>query len=251
MATLAVRHATSHDSGGPKLDLLVQSALFRGLTREEMATFEALTSMSRRACGDIVIAPWQTPDAIFILKRGSVRLSRVDESGARLTVAILDTGAVFGESRLLGQGASDVTVEAMDDCLVCTVPTAQMRELMHRFPTVALNLAEFLGNRLRRSHELAHELAYWNVHRRIARQVALLAERYGRPTLTGDVIVDRVVTQSDLAEMVGATRQTVSESLSTMTRLGIVGRRRRRLVVRDADALAGFDGTPAAPYASA
>lgn len=220
-----------------KYEYLSQSVLFAGLSLKEQKTFEELTATSTCRRGQVVFRADDSPDALYLLKRGSVRLVRHGDDGRPLIVAILDPGAVFGESRLLGQASASVAAEAIDECLVCTVPTDQMRELIQRFPQIGLNLLEYLGDRLRRSHELSHEMAYWNVRRRLANQIALLADRYGKPTMTGETMIGRVFTQAELAEMVGATRQTVSELLAAMTRMEILGRRRRRIVIRDPAAL--------------
>lgn len=231
---------TRSPTAAEKHDHLSQSVLFAGLTPAEMKTFEDLTAMATCRRGQLIHAPWESPNALILLKRGSVRLTKTDDDGRQLTVAILDPGAVFGESALLGQSSAGVGAEALDECLICTVPTDQMRELIQRFPRIGLNLLEHIGDRLRRAHELSQEVAFWNVQRRLANQIAMLAERYGRPTLGGHVMVNRTFTQTDLAEMVGATRQTVSEIFASMERLGIVARRRRRIVILDAEALDRF-----------
>lgn len=225
---------------GSKLDYLSKSQLFAGLAKEDMKSFEGLTAMTRCERGKVFFSAHDSPGTIYILKAGSVRLFRRDDEGHQLTVAMLDAGSIFGESSLLGQSHADVYAEALEECLLCVIPAQQMRELISRFPQIGLNLLEHVGERLRRSQELSEEMAYWNVQRRLAHQLQLLAERYGHPSLTGGTMISKVFNQTDLAEMVGATRQTVSELMNTLVRHEIVAIRRRRIVIRDADALAAF-----------
>lgn len=205
-----------------------------------MKTFEGMTAMTSCERGKVFFSANESPGAIYILKEGSVRLFRRDEEGRQLTVAILDAGSIFGESSLLGQSHANVHAEALEECLLCVIPTHQMRELIKQFPQIGLNLLEHVGERLRRSQELSEEMAYWNVQRRLAHQLELLAERYGHPSMLGGTVINKVFNQIDLAEMVGATRQTVSELMNTLTRDDIITIRRRKIVIRDAEALARF-----------
>ncbi len=103
-----------------------------------------------------------------------------------------------------------------------------MKALIKRFPQIGLNLVQFLGERLLRSQELSEEMAYWSVNRRLAHELLLLKQRYGHPSLAGGIVIREPLTQSDLAEMVGATRQTVSELMGMLSRRKIISIRRRR-----------------------
>ncbi len=223
-----------------KIDYLSESQVFAGLTHEEMRSFEDLTTMTTCERGKIFFSAHDSPGTIYVLKRGAVRLFRRDAEGHQLTVAMLDAGSIFGESALLGQSHAEVYAEATDECLLCVIPTAQMRELIRTFPQIGLNLLEHVGERLRRAQELSSEMAYWTVQRRLAHQLEQLAERYGHPSMIGGTVISKTLTQTDLAEMVGATRQTVSELMSSLAKQGIVSVRRRKIVIHDAAALREF-----------
>lgn len=229
-----------------KADHLSKSQVFAGLTQAEMRSFEDLITMTTCKRGKVFFSAHDSPGTIYILKQGAVRLFRRDEQGHQLTLAMLDAGAIFGESALLGQSLADVHAEATDDCLLCVIPTAQMRDLLRTFPQIGLNLLEHVGERLRRAQELSGEMAYWTVQRRLANQLTQLADRYGHPSLLGGTVIDKKLNQTDLAEMVGATRQTVSELMSSLTKQGIIGIRRRKIVVHDPDALHEFAERPRA-----
>ena len=219
---------------------LRESQLFAGLATgrlDELCNMAFLSTVER---GTLVYGPFDTSEAVYVVAHGTVRLASADTDGRQLTLAIIDAGSVFGEGALLGQSAAGVFAEAIERCRIYSIPADRLRAMIQREPGIGVNLLLSVGSRLRRMQELSHELAYWNVHRRLAHQICMLAERYGRPTLSGDVMVARVFTHAELADMVGATRQTVSEGIATLMRLGILERRRRRIVVRDHPALAAF-----------
>lgn len=215
----------------------MESQLFAGLTPDELELVNNTTTMTRCERGRVFFAPQDTPETLYILKEGRVRLYRETTDGKHLTVAMLDRGAIFGESSLIGQSHSGVFAIAEEEGLLCVMPAEHLRELVTRIPRIGLNLLEFVGGRLRRSQELSEEVAYWSVKRRLAKLILELDERYGHPTMGGTRIINKSFTQADLAEMIGSTRETVAEILGTFRGLGLISLRRRKLVVEDIDAL--------------
>jgi CRP/FNR family transcriptional regulator len=220
-----------------KHELLEESQIFEGLDDRQMQRVDELTSMTQCERGKVFFSPEDTPGTIYFLKEGRVRLYRRTSEGKQLTVAVLDRGAVFGESRLIGQNHAGVYAEADEQCLLCVMPAGHLEILINEVPLVGLNLLRFVGQRLQRTTELAEEVAFWSVRRRLARTILELDDRYGHPTLGGGRIVNKTFTQADIAEMCGSTRETVAELMSALKKQGILGTRRRRIVIEDRDAL--------------
>lgn len=221
----------------PKQQYLSESQLFAGLSGRELDLVDQLSAMSSCEHGKVFYSPDDIAGTVYMLKEGRVRLFRQSPDGKKLTVAVLDRGAVFGENALLGQSFTGVYAEAAEPSLVCVMTSDRLRELIALVPRVALNLLEIVGQRLVRSQELAEEIAYWSVRRRLARLILDLDERYGHPTLDGGRVVNKVFTQNDLAEMVGSTRETIAELMSQLKKQDILGARRRRIVLQDRPAL--------------
>ncbi len=228
---------TETTATGSKEAYLRESRLFAGLPHADVRKIESLTTMTECHRGRVFFAPEDAAGTIYVLKRGRVRLYRCDDRGHTLTVAVLGAGSIFGESALLGEAHPGIYAEAIDDGLVCVIPSAEMKALIKRFQQIGLNLIEFLGERLLRSQELSEEMAYWPVNRRLAHELLLLKDRYGRPSLTGGSIIGEKFSQTELAEMIGSTRQTVSELMGALADRGIIAIRRRRIVIRDEAAL--------------
>lgn len=221
----------------PKGELLQESDLFAGLTDAQMQRVDELTSMTQCARGKVFFSPEDQPGTIWFLKEGRVRLYRRTPEGKQLTVAVLDRGAVFGESRMIGQTHAGVFAEADEVCLLCVMPAGHLEVLIGEVPQVGLNLLRFVGQRLQRTQELAEEVAFWSVRRRLARTILELDERYGHPTMGGGRIVNQRFTQADIAEMCGSTRETIAELMSALKKQGILDTRRRRIVIEDHAAL--------------
>jgi CRP/FNR family cyclic AMP-dependent transcriptional regulator len=221
----------------PKQELLQESELFGGLTDLQMQRVDALTSMTQCERGKVFFSPEDRPGTIYFLKEGRVRLYRRSPEGKQLTVAILDRGAGFGESQMIGQNHAGVYAEADEHCLLCVMPSGHLEVLIGEVPLVGLNLLRYVGQRLQRTQELAEEVAYWSVRRRLAKVILELDDRYGHPTLGGGRIVNKTFTQAELAEMVGSTRETIAELMSSLKKQEILDTRKRRIVIVDREVL--------------
>jgi CRP/FNR family transcriptional regulator len=177
--------------------------------------------------------------AVYVVRQGRVRLSTLEADGKQLTIAILEEGDVFGESALLGDGTvSQLAAEAMEEGVVGSISAAAMRRLINEKPALAMSLVSIVAERMQRAQRLAVQLAFSSVEQRLVHLIAELDERYGHPTLDGARIVNCTFTQSELAEMIGARRDTVSQLLSGLRRDGYIEMRRRRITILDLDWLA-------------
>lgn len=224
-------------TGGSASNRLDESELLAGVGARERNQVTALAVTRSFASGQLFYSPDDENGAVYVLRSGRVRLYSITEDGKRLTVALLDPGAVFGENALLGRATAGLHAEADEDVVADVLPAERMRELVQRVPRIGLNLLQLVGDQLHRSHELAHQVAFWTVDRRIVRLLIELDERYGHPTLSGGRLINRVFTHTDLAEMVNARRETVGEFLKQLRNDGIIETRKRRIVINDVAAL--------------
>ena len=124
-----------------------------------------------------------------------------------------------------------VSAEAADRCEVIYWPHATMLDLVHRFPTLAVNALKVLAGHVREFQDRYRELATERVERRVARTVLRLATQTGRKTEEG-VLLDIPLTRQDLAEMSGTTLFTVSRILSQWETQGLVAAGREKVVIR-------------------
>lgn len=229
-ASLALQEAA-------KQEYLQESQLFAGLSPSQLARIDEMTAMTRCERGRIFFSPEDTPGTLYVLKEGRVTLWRQAHDGRQLILASLDRGSVFGESSMLGESYAGVYAEAAEECLLCVLPAANLRALMVEVPQVGLNLLDFVSRRLQRSQELAEQVAYWPVRKRLATLIVELVERYGHPTMDGATIVNKAITQAELGQMIGATRETTAEALGHLRGEGVIELRKRRIVVLDAPGL--------------
>lgn len=211
--------------------LLSQSDLFRGLAPEEMERIGDRLPMATARRGQLIYAPGETPEALFLLKSGRVRLYRLAEDGRKLVLATFGPGTAFGEMSFLGQSMTGSFAEAVDDCTVCVMSRVDVEALIQEHPAVAIRLVELVSQRLREAEDKLEQLAFRSVPARLGRLLLSLGAR--------DDAVDGYSHQ-ELADMIGTSRETVSRTLVDLKNAGIVEIERRRIRIRDRAALSAF-----------
>jgi CRP-like cAMP-binding protein len=223
--TMTSGRATSADSmRDAKAAFLSESELFSGLDERDLAEIERSTTMSSCERGRVFYTPGESGEVLFILKSGRVNLSRMTAEGKRLITATLDSGSVFGEMALTGQGMLDSYAEAAEDCVLCVMSRSDVERLLGEHPGIAIRLLEILARRLADAEQRLADVAYKSVPARIA--TVLLR-------LSGDASEPVRLSQQDVADMVGTYRETATRILNELRGDGLVDLKRMRIDVLD------------------
>lgn len=213
-----------------KTAYLNQIDLFRQLSAEELQAVDRLAALHAFPRGSVLLEPVRSEPVLYLLKQGYVRLYRVSPEGRQLTVSLLGPGNVFGELEGLSTGTRHSFAEALTDVLVCTLRDADLERLMRTYPEVAVRMVRVLSARLRELEDLLERLALSSVRTRLLHLLVKLAERFGTPD-GRFARLDVGLSQQELADMVGSSRETVTLTLGELARLGVVRTGRRRVWV--------------------
>ncbi len=212
--------------------LLSENDLFRGLAAEDMASIARRLPMATCRRGQLIYAPGETGEALFILKAGHVRLYRLAADGRKLVLATLAPGAVFGEMAAIAQSMTDSFAEAIDECVVCIMSRVDIEQVMLDHPTVAVQMVRLLSSRLHEAENKLEQMAFAPVPERVARLLLTLAQG-------GEVAG---YSHQELADMIGTSRETVSRALVELKTAAIVEIDRRCIRLLDTEALRGQAG---------
>jgi CRP-like cAMP-binding protein len=230
--------ATQRRSFGEKLALLRELELFSGLSDSDIAAIGHATTMTHCHPGQVILSPDDPPERIHILKKGKVRVYRVTPDGKQLTLDIYDKGTILGDMGLLGQDrVAEAYAETIDAAVICTITPDELRRLVERYPIIGVNIITFLSSRLREAERELEAMAYQRVGQRLARKLIDLGQRFGVETVRGTLIQARL-TQQELAEMIGTTRETLAHTLSDFRRRDLLDTAHHQVVIRDAERLA-------------
>ncbi len=211
-----------------KLGYLAETEVFHDLTPTEMAELDRMTAMTTCRRGRVFYTPSETGEVLFVLKQGRVNIYRVTADGRKLVTATLGPGTIFGEMSLIGQGMRGSYAEAASECTLCVMSRADLEHLLTTYPRVALRLVEALAARLESAEARLETLAFKSVPARLAETLLRLADA------NGEVVG---VTHQDLAELIGAYRETTTKTLNEFRARGLVELHRLRIRILNPDGL--------------
>jgi CRP/FNR family transcriptional regulator, cyclic AMP receptor protein len=197
------------------------------LGRAELRRVEAGTVLARRGDAD---APW------LGVARGAVRLGTSLEDGRSFTLDYLGAGQWFGDIAVVDGKPLALDVQAPVAASILLLSQAELRQLLRHSDELRDALLQLNCQRLRLMFHRFEELSMLTLAQRLARQVQRLAKRFGQPRAEGTRI-NMCISQSDLAALVGGSRQRVNQAWRQMQQRGIVERAPGALIVCDAAAL--------------
>jgi CRP/FNR family transcriptional regulator, cyclic AMP receptor protein len=178
-------------------------------------------------------------DACYIVRSGSCRVTREHPDGRAITLANLGPGAIFGELAMLDGEARSASVEATEQTELLALPAGDLRALLRQHPEMGEKLIVALTRRLREANERLTRQSFQTVPSRVAGVLnQLLAEEALTPQIRDGVTIR--LRQSDLAQLAGTSRESVSRFLATLERAGVVEVGRAKVTVLQPERLSGY-----------
>lgn len=220
------------------MDALLRSApLFAGLDDETWHALARRVETRTLPRGEHLFREGDPGDALHVVLDGKVKICRTSADGRENVVAILGPGDLLGELAIFDSQPRGATATAVVDCTLASLPAGSFREWLGEHPGVAVSLLHALAVRLRQTNEAMADLVFADVPGRIAKTLLNLAERFGEPDGDG-VRVSHDLTQEELAQLVGASRETVNKALAEFATRGWLRLDGRAVVLLDRDRLA-------------
>lgn len=194
------------------------------------------TRMQEIKRGHQIYALGDPSQHMFLVTRGVIKLSAPDLNRRDVLLAFRHPGDVFGEMALLDAGPRDHLAKAHENSLICALDREVILRLARESPDVALRLVTMMGRRVRQMRTRIEQLSYKSAPTRVAHALVDLAEEHGVEDDKGTVIAFKL-SQRDLAQLVGLTRETVNMILHDFHRRGLIENDRRILRLLDVERL--------------
>lgn len=206
------------------------------LSDDDARALRALGRVRRYGAGDTIIHQDDDPGGVSILLAGRAKVVTLTPGGKEVLLAFRGPGDLVGEVAALAGRTRTSTVRAIDDVETLAVSAADFRRFLGSHAGAALELVLMLIDRLLCSDDARLEYAAHDVVGRVARRLVELCDRFGEPSETG-VVITVGISQEELAAWTAASREAVVKAMRLLRELGWIENRRRRIVVRDLDAL--------------
>src|SRR5262245_58762076 len=213
-----------------KIWFLKRCDLFERLSPAESRHLEAQAVMRSFPPRAIVYLPTEQAQSVLVLAKGRVKIKAIVPDGREAILAFIEEGELFGELALVDTEPRNEFAEAVTQSLVLALPREAMLWLMDRRPDVALSVTKLVGFRRRRVENRLRNLLFRSTRDRVLALLVELLQTYGRQAGTAWEL-ELPLTHQELAGLVGATRETVTLTLSQLQAERLVVLRRRRITV--------------------
>jgi len=190
---------------------LFEIALFRGLQQSELEIINQKLRRHQFPAGTAIITAETPGEAVYLIHTGTVKI-KVDQSdGKEVIIAILGPGNVVGEMSVIDSAGRSADVVTQEDSVLFWLDRSSFNQFVDTMPTLARNLLTVLTSRLRVAVEQIQALCTLDVYGMVARQLIAFADAYGEESPDAGRLIPLRLTQSDIAGMVGASRERVNQ----------------------------------------
>jgi len=188
--------------------------IFNNLNFDEMMEVARITSERTYEKGQMIYMAGDKGEKLYVIHEGKVKISRLSESGKEQVIRILEPGDFMGELALFSSYPLTDNAETLERTTVCIIDGLAIKDLMSKYPTIALKVLEELSQRLEKTENLIENISLYGVEQRLVDTLLELANSKGEIVLK--------MSRKDLASHLGMSRETLSRKLSAFQDMGLI-----------------------------
>lgn len=222
------------------IELLRRVPLLQSLSEVELRAIADLATRRRVRVRETVVQQSDAANELFVLISGHLKVVSTDPEGRDAGLGVMGPGEVFGEVALLDGGARSATIVALDPCELLVIRREHWLRFLKSSPDTAIQLLAVLAGRLRRLTERTEDIAFLRVGERLAKTIATLAASYGDKQPDGSIRLALKMSQQEMGDLVGATRESANKQIRAWEQEGLVAQDHGHLIIRDLDALRAY-----------
>ena len=218
-------------------EVLRKAGLFQGVAPEDVEALGNQFEVIEAPRGTTLFQEGEPGDSLYIVLEGKVKLGRRSSDGRENLVAVMGPADQFGELSLFDPGPRTATAVVVTDARLARLPKQALQTWVQERPQIAIQLLHVIARRLRRTNTMLADLIFVDVPGRVAKQLLLLAQKFGSVD-GGQLRVTHDLTQEELAQLVGASRETVNKALADFASRGWLRLEGKSVVILDRERLA-------------
>ena len=218
-------------------EVLARAGIFQGV---DPAAVEVLTESLDRVefpRGTVIFNEGEPGDRLFIVQSGKVKIGRRSPDGRENLLSIFGPSDMFGELSIFDPGPRTSTATCVTDVRAYSMDRTALKEWISQRPEIAEQLLRVVARRLRRTNNLLADLIFTDVPGRVAKALLQLAQRFGSQE-AGLLRVTHDLTQEEIAQLVGASRETVNKALADFAARGWLRLEGKSVLILEPDRLA-------------
>ncbi len=219
-----------------KRQIFERNFLLGKLSPSEIDALLRYSRVERYPAGEEIFAKGSPGNSLMIVLRGRVRISSISLAGKEIVLNIIDAGEIVGEIATLDGGERSGDAVAIDDCELLVLNRRDFMPFIENRADICLMLIKILCQRLRQTSEQVEDLQFRHLESRIAKTLLHLSERSRRQAIDGKVL-ELHISQSELAHIVGSSRESVNKQLQAWHKAGFIDLAKGSIVIRDRAAI--------------
>jgi CRP-like cAMP-binding protein len=218
------------------VELLAQVPVFEALAPDDLGRVADVAVPRNFPAGQVIFREGDASDTCYVVGTGHARAVRENVDGRTIALAHFGPGDIFGELAMFDDERRSATVETLDSVEAVAVAGSDMRRLLREHPDIAVKLVIALGRRLREANERLSRQSFQTVQSRVAVVLLQLVEQ-AQTEGAGERDVLVTITQAEIAQLAGSSRESASRFLAVLERAGIITQGRGRITVHEPEAL--------------
>lgn len=218
-------------------EVLARAGIFQGVSPDAVAALVRQLEPVTFRRTEVVFSEGEPGDTLFIITAGKVKIGRKSVDGRESLITLMGPSDMFGELAIFDPGPRTSTVTALTEVKAVMMSRSVLRSWIADRPEIAEQLLRVLARRLRRTNDNLSDLIFTDVPGRVAKQLLYLAQRFGSRDGTA-LRVDHELTQEEIAQLVGSSRETVNKALSDFAQRGWIRVQGRSILIDNAERLA-------------
>jgi CRP-like cAMP-binding protein len=207
--------------------------LFWTLSMSQVKQLCIIVGYKKAKKGDVIYFSSSDVPRIFLLKKGNIKIVDIDEEGNETIKDIIQKGDLFGELTLENDKNSNEYAKAItDDVVICSFLLSDFENLMLQNPNLALTYTKFVGLKMKRIKNNYSNLMSKDAKTRLFTFIKEWAEREGKKD-GNKVTIENYLTQADIAQIIGTSRQTATQLLNEMEENQLIYYSRKEILIDD------------------
>ena len=218
-------------------NILTTSPLFEGISEEDCKEIYVFMQDKVLPKGKALFESGDESDDFFVILKGKLKLVSSTSDGRENLVSVIGSKEFLGEVALFDPRPHSVAAVALTSVRYCSIRYEDLQKVLDKYPQVSKNMLRILANRLRKTDESLSDFVFYDVPGRVAKAILHLADSFGEPIDEKSIFVKHDLTQEELSQLVGASRETVNRALAEFVTRGWVKLGIRSVTILDEDKL--------------
>ena len=218
-------------------ETLSRAGIFQGVDPDAVVNLISQMQTESFPRGTTIFDEGEPGDTLYIIIEGKVKLARHAPDGRENLLSVMGPSDMFGELSIFDPGPRTSSAVCVTEVKAATMDSEMLRTWINDHPEISQQLLRVLARRLRRTNASLADLIFTDVPGRVAKTLLQLANRFGIQEGSG-LLVNHDLTQEEIAQLVGASRETVNKALATFAQRGWIRLEGKSVVIVDTEHLA-------------